>query len=654
MSMPVVVTRCSRDLRYLWVSARCAAWIGVPAAEIIGKPIVDVLGEEAMASIRPYIDAVLAGTRVEYEETVCYKTIGPRRVHVEYSPTCDATGAVDGWVACVLDVTERKRAEERLSAAHKALARLFELSVMPASDDAMPALLQATVETAIDVIGADKGNLQLYDEATGNLRIVAHCGFERPFLDHFAVVRGADSAGSEAARRRDQVFIEDVSTSVFDEAALAILRGAAVESVLSTPMVSRDGRLLGVISTHWAEPRRPDPDRMRTLEIVVRQAADALEHRRQEERLREAERKDEFLAMLGHELRNPLAPIVTATEVMALRGGGSMERERMTIERQAKHLIRLVDDLLDIARITRGKIELRKEAVPLEELVAKAVEVVGPLLQQRSHRLSLDVVSNLVVEADPARMVQVLVNLLRNAATYTDPGGDLRVSSRATEESIFLRVADTGTGISPTMLPVIFEPFMQEKQALNRPQGGLGLGLAIVRSLVELHGGTVSAHSEGRGKGSEFTISLPRSRRSSETRADASPPGREEASRGARILVVDDNEDAAQTLADALSELGHQVHVAHDGPEALSLAERIKPTICFIDIGLPVMDGYELARRLREVPSLCGVPLVAVSGYGELSAVQRSTDAGFQTHLVKPVELAKLEGWLARRSIQTR
>jgi PAS domain S-box-containing protein len=643
-TMPAAVTRCSADLRYLWVSDRCASWLGLSAAEIVGKPLVEILGEDAMATIRPFIDEVLAGKRVEFETTVPYKQIGPRCVQVEYSPTFDGSGAVDGWVACVLDVTERKRAQDTLSAAHRALARLFELSVMPADKGAMPALLQATVDAAIELTGADMGNLRVYDEETGGFKLVAHRGLERGFLEHFAVSWHAASAVAEAVRNRTQVVIEDVAkSSLFDRAALAVLEGAGVRSLLSAPMVSRDGRLVGFVTTHWRERRRPEADRRRALEILSRQATDALEHRRQEERLREAEKKDEFLAMLGHELRNPLAPIVTATEVMALRGGGFMEKERSTIERQAKHLIRLVDDLLDVARITRGKLELRREPVSLEEIVTKAVEVASPLLEERSHRLSIDVAPSLVVEADPARMVQVVANLLRNAAVYTDPGGDVRVSGQSTDETVVLRVIDTGIGIAATMLPVIFEPFVQEKHAIHRPRGGLGLGLSIVRTLVELHGGTVSACSGGHGKGSEFTITLPRSRRERETRAESSRREFERRSSSACILVVDDNEDAAQMLADGLGGLGHDVHIAHDGPEALRLVEQVRPTMCLIDIGLPEMDGYELARRLRQMPSLSDVSLIAVSGYGAASAKQRSVEAGFEAHLVKPVELDFLD-----------
>jgi PAS domain S-box-containing protein len=643
-AMPVAVTRCSAELRYLWVSERYGAWLGIPTSKIIGRPIIDVLGDHALRSIRPYIDAALAGQPVAYEREVALASIGQRWVRAEYSPTFDVSGAVDGWVACVFDVTDRRLAEEGLSAAHSALSRLFELSLMAGGIEAMPALLEAVVDTAIDVTAAHNGKLQLYDEASDSLRIVAHRGVEQAFLDHFAAVRPGQAACGEAMRLRQQVIVEDVSASaLFDGPSAAVLERAGIRSIQSTPMVSREGRLLGVISTHWTDRRHPDPDRLRTLGIVARQAADAIEQRRQEERLREAERrKDEFLAMLGHELRNPLAPILMATELMALRDRNVMTKERQTIERQAKRLVRLVDDLLDVSRLTRGKVELRRESVSLAEIVAKALEVASPVLEQRSHRLIVEVPVGLRSDVDPQRMVQVVASLLTNAATYTDPGGEVRIIGEATDESVILRVADTGIGISPAMLPVVFDPFVQEKQALDRPRGGLGLGLTIVKNLVALHGGSISARSEGLGKGSEFAISLPRSRQQGDRQVafatgPAAKPG------GARVLVVDDNEDWAEVVAGSLTALGHEVRVAHDGPEALRIVEQFAPTLGLIDIGLPEMDGYELARRLRKIPSLAGLSLIAVTGYGEPSAAQRSAEAGFKSHLVKPITLAVLE-----------
>jgi signal transduction histidine kinase len=371
--------------------------------------------------------------------------------------------------------------------------------------------------------------------------------------------------------------------------------------------------------------------------------------RRIEHANREAEiasrAKDEFLAMLGHELRNPLAPILTALQLMRLRGNSGAEKERSVIERQVNHVVRLVDDLLDVSRITRGKVELKRQPIEMAEVVAKAIEMASPLLEERQHRLTVTVPqSGLLVDADPARLAQVVSNLLTNAAKYTEPGGAIVVHGRQASGDVVLTVRDSGMGISAEMLPRIFELFTQEKQALDRSQGGLGLGLAIVRTLVQLHGGSIAAQSDGRGHGSEFTLRLPRSQRAAD--AVATPAAElvvPERHRGRRVLIVDDNADGAELLAMSLEQLGCVTRVAHDGPSALRAAEEFDADVALLDIGLPVMDGYELARRLRELPSFARTRLVAVTGYGQDADRRRSRDAGFDAHLVKPVQLDDIE-----------
>jgi signal transduction histidine kinase/ActR/RegA family two-component response regulator len=372
--------------------------------------------------------------------------------------------------------------------------------------------------------------------------------------------------------------------------------------------------------------------------------------------LREAEAagraKDEFLAMLGHELRNPLAPILTALQLMQMRGGEAFLRERAVIERQVRHFVRLVDDLLDVSRITRGKIELKRRPLELSEVVAKAVEMVSPLLEEREHRLSVAVPPGFVVEADEHRLAQIVSNLLTNSAKYTEPGGHIEVSAGAEQGGVGLRVRDSGVGIGPELLPQVFEPFIQSARTLDRAQGGLGLGLTIVRNLVRLHGGHVQVESEGPMKGSTFTVWLPLFRRElGELRKEEAPlvPAANTLRSGARrILLVDDNRDAADALAEALEEFGHGVTVAYDGPGGLEAAARQPPDLGLLDIGLPVMDGYELARRLRELPGMSAVPLVAVTGYGQESDRRRALEAGFQEHVVKPVDLAQLRSLLER------
>jgi signal transduction histidine kinase len=393
---------------------------------------------------------------------------------------------------------------------------------------------------------------------------------------------------------------------------------------------------------HFVPLRDPDGAITGLLTIGV-EITEVVTARAEAERANRA--KDEFLAILGHELRNPLAPILTALEVLRMRDHGA-SRELAVIDRQAHHLVRLVDDLLDVSRITQGKLALQPRRVELAQIVARAVETATPLLERRGHELVVDVpAAGLVVHADLERLAQAVANLLTNAAKYTERGGRVTVRARRAGGELVLSVRDTGIGIAPEMLARVFDMFVQERQALDRASGGLGLGLTIVRSLVALHGGRVAVASEGRDRGSELTITLPAGE------ADASPPPAApppSPSRGdGRILLVDDNVDAADMLSTSLGLLGYDTRVAHDGPEALRVVASFTPDVAVLDIGLPVMDGYELAGRLRAHPGLAGLRLVALTGYGAESDRRRSAEAGFDAHLVKPVLLDQLRATLA-------
>jgi signal transduction histidine kinase len=358
--------------------------------------------------------------------------------------------------------------------------------------------------------------------------------------------------------------------------------------------------------------------------------------------------KDEFMAMLGHELRNPLAPIMTALQLMRLRDVHAFERERMVIERQAQHLVRLVDDLLDVSRIAQGKVQLHRQRTELAPIVARAIETVSPLLEERSHIIDVDVVAHgLMVDADPERLAQVFSNLLTNAAKYTDKAGRIAVTAKCDAADIVVEVSDNGNGIAPELLSNIFDVFVQGRQTLDRSRGGLGLGLTIVRSLTVLHGGRVEVKSEGVGRGSTFIVRLPSAR----TLGATGTPGANDANgasqagrTGYPILVVDDNEDAARMLADLLALHGHVVRTVSNAATALQVVEHFTPSLAFLDIGLPGMDGYELARRLKQTPGLQALKLVAVTGYGQESDRERSRHAGFELHLVKPLNVDTLAG----------
>ena len=380
------------------------------------------------------------------------------------------------------------------------------------------------------------------------------------------------------------------------------------------------------------------------------------ERERAEAALREADRrKDEFLAMLAHELRNPLAPVLNALHIMRLRGvpGPALEQARATAERQVRTMARLIDDLLDVSRITRGKIELRKEPVELAAAVARAAESSRPFVEERRHRLEVVVPEEPVwLEADPTRLEQVLTNLLNNAAKYTEPGGLIRLAARAEGDEVVLSVQDTGIGIPPESLETIFDLFMQvDRSPASATQWGLGIGLALVRSLVRMHGGRVYARSEGPGRGSEFVVRLPRLGRPPTGPLAAPPAAAVNGGRSLRVLVVDDNKDAASSLALLLQIKGHQVALAHDGPAALDAARDQRPEVVILDIALPGMDGYEVARRLRDEEGTRQALLVAMTGYGQEDDHRRSRQAGFNHHLVKPVDFAELQKLFAEVAV---
>ena len=347
--------------------------------------------------------------------------------------------------------------------------------------------------------------------------------------------------------------------------------------------------------------------------------------------------KDEFLAMLGHELRNPLAPIVTALQMLRLEGVSS--KLQGVLERQVSHVQRLVDDLLDVSRITSGKIELRRERLEAASFIQRALEMSRPLFEQRRTELIVEVPAcGLVVDGDPVRLAQVVANLVTNAAKYSEPGKRISIRAERVGPNVQISVEDQGIGIEPGLLDSVFETFVQVQQGLDRASGGLGLGLAIVRNLVELHGGHVSAFSEGRLRGSKFVVVLPAIEGVADAAPAPLPPRPARTTSGTRVLVVDDNCDAADLLGELLVDHGHAVSVAHSGPEALELIMTFRPDAALLDIGLPVMDGYELALALRD--QLPSIRLIALTGYGAPSDRERTRAAGFDAHLTKPVSLS--------------
>jgi PAS domain S-box-containing protein len=394
-----------------------------------------------------------------------------------------------------------------------------------------------------------------------------------------------------------------------------------------------------------------------TCDQVLGVATDITERKRAEEALRSADRqKDQFLAMLAHELRNPLAAIASAAQVIRTRlaQGERAERPLEVLERQIRNSARLLDDLLDVSRITRGALHLSKAEVRLDEIVTSAVEAQRPLVETAGHQLTVSLPEEpVLVDADPTRLEQVISNLLNNAAKYTPERGRIAVRVERRDGDALIRVTDDGVGIAPDLLPRIFDTFVQAEQPLARTKGGLGLGLALVRRLVEMHAGSVEARSDGVGKGTEFVVRLP-ARGSSRAAAPAptSPAPSADGTPSRRVLLVEDNFDAAELMSEYLDSLGHDVSVAHDGPAALETAARVRPQVVLLDIGLPGMDGYEVARRLRASGLSPSPVIIAITGYGQDDDRKRSCDAGFAHHLTKPFEPRILERLLAEVPVE--
>jgi signal transduction histidine kinase len=421
---------------------------------------------------------------------------------------------------------------------------------------------------------------------------------------------------------------------------------SALETLGNVTLLERPVRVATLVSAARAALRA----RRRQYQVRDHVA----ERERVAEALREADRrKDEFLAMLAHELRNPLAPVRNATQVLRLKCGDDpvVNHVGQMLERQVAHMVRLVDDLLDVSRVSRGKIELKRESVELGAVITRAVESVRPQLDERQHRLDVSLPGEpLRLLADPARLEQVLTNLLTNAAKYMEPGGRIGLTVHREKADAVLRVSDTGIGIRAALLPRVFDIFQQGDRLPGRVSEGLGLGLTLVKRLTEMHGGTVAVRSEGPGRGSEFTVRLPLA--AGEATPEGAPAGGSVGSgRPLRVLLVDDNVDGAESLAVLLRMDRHEVRVTHDGPSALEAAAAFVPQAVFLDVGLPDgMDGYEVARRLRSLPGMGRTLLVALTGYGREEDRRRSREAGIHEHVVKPADPAALRELLARHS----
>lgn len=478
-------------------------------------------------------------------------------------------------------------------------------------------------------------------------------------VDGVRIGPAVGSCGTAAYTGRRVVSVDlahDPRWAPFPE-ILKLALDAGLHACWSTPIRGPDGGVLGTFAMYYPRCAPPRASDLHLVEIATHIAGIAIERHRADAALAEraarlaeaSQRKDEFLALLAHELRNPLAPIVTALALMRAheREPEAVARYRAVIERQVRHLTRLVEDLLDVSRITRGKIVLKPERTSVAAAIEAAIEAARPLLDERRHTAAVDLGEEpLDVIADPVRAAQIFANLINNAAKYTDPGGHVWVRARREGDEIVVSVRDDGIGIPAEMLDHVFDLFVQTDAARGQAQGGLGIGLTLVKRLVELHGGQVAAASAGPGRGTEMTVRLPAAPARDAT-APAGSAAAGPAPSAKRVLIVDDNSDAAESLAEALRDRGHEVRVEGDGPSALAAADVWLPDVALVDIGLPGMDGYAVARALRAAHPRDVLRLLALTGYGQESDRHRAREAGFDAHLVKPADLDRISAAIA-------
>jgi signal transduction histidine kinase len=557
-------------------------------------------------------------------------------------------------------MSERERIDETLRETQKqleaevaALNRLQELSTNLLTIPDLPAALTEILQAATELHQADMGYIRLYDPERKVLSIEVHQGFEEEFIDRFRTVDGSDdSPCARALRTKRRVTVEDIHAEEQSAIDLHAAELGQYRAIQTTPLYSREGKPLGVLSIHFRFPRRTAKQRSGILDLFARQAADFIESLRITEQLRDADRrKDEFIATLSHELRNPLAAIDSSAMLLEYAHLDSAKREWaiQVVRRQCRTMKILLDDLLDVSRFTLGRVTLQKKALSLTALIESAVETTQSLMDQANHTLAVTTPPpSLMVYGDPTRLTQIFSNLLSNAAKYTDRGGKITLDVKLSAAGVTVSVADNGIGIEPTCLEEIFGMFSQAKGNRHAMAGGLGIGLALVRAIAELHGGRVYATSPGLGHGSAFHVDLPiaqpeAGRALPQTAAQTPRPDPEpQAKKGCRILVADDNEAAAMAVSMLLQRDGHEILIVNDGASAVQEAERFQPHIALLDIGMPHLSGYEVARQIRAAPWGSAMRLIAATGWGQEKDKKLAEEAGFNAHLTKPINFKEL------------
>jgi PAS domain S-box-containing protein len=663
----VIVTNPAGTVTFMnRIAEELTGWDG----DAIGRPLAEVfriINEQSRDTVESPVDKVLRdGVIVGLANHTLLVRRDGSEVAIDDSgaPVRDRSGAMTGVVLVFRDISERRGAErtlvtalERTKEAGARLQRVAAASLTINASQSLASIAGVVAEEARSVIPSHQsyGSIVVDDAWDDALAASAFSEKHAELRDRQIPPFRVDAQVWEPRKPIRLTEAERTEKSAWWMPDAHPSR-PALRGWLAVPLVGRDGRILGAIQlSDRADDGEFSEDDEAILQQLANLAAIAIENSRLYDALRDADRrKDEFLAMLSHELRNPLAPIRNALHILRFRarGDGVLEETSAMMMRQVDHMVRLVDDLLDVSRITRGKIVLQREPVDASTIVNRAVEASRPAIESRHHALTVSFAHQpLPVEVDLTRLAQVVTNLLNNAAKFTPEYGRIEINTKRTNGDAAIEVKDNGAGIPADMLPIVFDLFVQSGRTIDGSQGGLGIGLTLVRRLTEMHGGTVTASSEGPGRGSTFTVRLPLASAKTATRdepltvpraSDGPPP------RGLRVLVVDDNRDSADSLRMLLGALGNDAKTAYDGQRALELAVDLGPELVVLDIGLPGMSGYDVAKRLRQMPETADAVIVALTGYGSESDRHRSAEAGFDDHLVKPVDFTRLEELLAR------
>jgi PAS domain S-box-containing protein len=614
---------------------------GYTAGEIVGRPISVLMPPDHQDDFPKIMERLNRGERVENYETVRVSKDG-RRVDVSLtiSPIRNAAGQIVGASKIARDVTDRKRTEAALRKQTERLRLLWEAAAVLLTANNPDAMLRGLLTKVGPHLGVDTYFNFVVNDNGDALRLASCEGIPVETARTISRMEFGQSVCGTVALHRRPVVATDIQGS--DDPKVQLLKSFGLRCCAANPLLAGD-RLLGTLSFASRVKDQFDPEEVAFIETLTHYVTVAYERLWLVNELREADRrKDEFLATLAHELRNPLAPIRNAVQVLRQKGPDEPELRwgRDVIDRQVEYLNRLLDDLLDVSRITRNKLELRKQRIDLGEVIRGAVESSRPAIEQSGHELTVTLPAQpIYLNGDVVRLAQVFVNLLNNAAKYTERWGRIGLTAAEERGEVVVRVKDTGVGIPAEKLPRLFDIFFQVDRTLERSQGGLGIGLSLVRRLVELHGGTVEAFSEGVGRGSEFSVRLP-------VLADKPKPAQPpesggkggKATAGRRILLVDDNRDSADSLAMLLRLTGNEVHTAYDGVDGVETAARVRPDVVVLDIGMPKLNGYDACRRIRNEPWGTDMLLIALTGWGQEEDRRRTVEAGFDAHVVKPVD----------------